>query len=346
MSVSVPTPESLSMDCGLKCDMCNESVNYGDDYIAHLQFAHQIVKNIPFFMDKALKTIKGEKRKIADDDVVTIEEEDVEDSIEGGVDSTFELDPATKSNIERTVENTMDDLFKDIKLMVEGKIPLDVDENSSDTQEDEDPYAADEKIWQSFENLKQIVNNMEFPVELLQQLSSSMKGQREEVENDKTEEPLAELVIPSPPTVENNQDFRRPQETQKNNRTAAKDIPTNLSIPPPTPPANTRKPKPSPKPAPASVNQPNNSKLSPKLPPIKSDQSDLSTASSTGPSSSMQTSFLCPVENCSFSTTKQGMMGGAAASHLSKTHKITGADMKTAAPGKYKFKKVKRETKS
>eukprot|EP00092_Neocalanus_flemingeri_P021901 GFUD01023758.1.p1 GENE.GFUD01023758.1~~GFUD01023758.1.p1 ORF type:complete len:136 (+),score=50.83 GFUD01023758.1:64-471(+) len=135
MSVTVPTLESLSLDCGLKCDMCNESVNYGDDYIAHLQFAHQIVKNIPFFMDKALKTIKG-------------------------------------------------------------------------------------------------------------------------------------------------------------------------------------------------------------------DQSDLSTASSTGPSSSMQTSFLCPVENCIFSTTKQGMMGGAAASHLSKTHKITGADMKTAAPGKYKFKKVKRETKS
>eukprot|EP00092_Neocalanus_flemingeri_P061963 GFUD01074669.1.p1 GENE.GFUD01074669.1~~GFUD01074669.1.p1 ORF type:complete len:146 (+),score=54.75 GFUD01074669.1:62-499(+) len=145
MSVTVPTPESLSMDCGLKCDMCNESVNYGDDYIAHLQFAHQIVKNIPFFMDKALKTIKGEKRKIAD-------------------------------------------------------------------------------------------------------------------------------------------------------------VGTMLS--------------------------------------------DLSTASSTGPSSSMQTSFLCPVENCIFSTTKQGMMGGAAASHLSKTHKITGADMKTAAPGKYKFKKVRRETKS
>ena len=28
--------------------------------------------------------------------------------------------------------------------------------------------AADEKIWQSFENLKEVVNNIEFPVELLQ----------------------------------------------------------------------------------------------------------------------------------------------------------------------------------
>ena len=33
---------------------------------------------------------------------------------------------------------------------------------------DESDNAADEKIWQSFENLKEVVNNIEFPVELLQ----------------------------------------------------------------------------------------------------------------------------------------------------------------------------------
>ena len=73
LKMAVPTPESLSMDCGLKCDMCKESVNYGDDYIAQIQFAHSVTQNIPFFMNKALAKIKGEKRKIAD--VVTIEEE-------------------------------------------------------------------------------------------------------------------------------------------------------------------------------------------------------------------------------------------------------------------------------
>ena len=48
-----------------------------DDYIAHLQFAHSVTQNIPFFMNKALAKIKGEKRKIAD--VVTLEEEEVLD---------------------------------------------------------------------------------------------------------------------------------------------------------------------------------------------------------------------------------------------------------------------------
>ena len=56
-----------------------------------------------------------------------------------------------------------------------------------------------------------------------------------------------------------------------------------------------------------------------------------------------QTCFLCPVENCSFYTTKQGMLDGAAANHLNKTHMITAADMKAAAPGTYKFNKVQGE---
>ena len=118
--MSIPTPESLAIDCNLQCDMCSEPVNYGDDYVAHLQFAHQIVKNIPFFMDKALQAIKGEKRKMVD--VVTLEEEKTdasEEEKEGG----SVIDSATRQKIEKTVEQTMNDLFKDINLMVEGKSP-------------------------------------------------------------------------------------------------------------------------------------------------------------------------------------------------------------------------------
>ena len=47
--MAVPTPESLAMNCEMKCDMCKESVNYGDDYRTHLQFAHSVTNNFPFF---------------------------------------------------------------------------------------------------------------------------------------------------------------------------------------------------------------------------------------------------------------------------------------------------------
>ena len=42
--------------------------------------------------------------------------------------------------------------------MVMDRVPLE--------EVDESDNAADEKIWQSFENLKEVVNNIEFPVEL------------------------------------------------------------------------------------------------------------------------------------------------------------------------------------
>merc|ERR1719470_742798 len=311
------------MDCGLKCDMCKEEVNYGDDYIAHLQFAHSVTQNIPFFMNKALAKIKGEKRKIAD--VVTLEEEESTEEMNEEPkisENTLVFDANTKENIEKTVEKTMDDLFKGIRSLLEGRVPL--EEDVSDNVAEEDPAAADEKIWQSFENLKEVVNNIEFPVELLQHLAASKRSNKEE--NDQTEDTLAELVAP-PVSDDETAHFRRPSFKKK-----SREAPSQMSTP-----TTALKPIPPTKPAPTPLQSqtPGNPT---KLAPVKSDQSDKSSTSNSG-----GTFFLCPVENCKFFTTKQGMLDGAAANHLNKTHKITGADMKAAAPGTYKFNKVKGE---
>ena len=48
--------------------------------------------------------------------------------------------------------------------------------------------------------------------------------------------------------------------------------------------------------------------------------------------------YLCPIPNCNFSTSKEGMKTSKAALHLKKEHKIRAVDMK---PGMYKFSKVK-----
>merc|ERR1711936_399180 len=60
----------------------------------------------------------------------------------------------------------------------------------------------------------------------------------------------------------------------------------------------------------------------------------------------IQTFFICPLETCSFYTSKQGMKGGKAANHLKEVHKVSGEDMKAAGPGAFKFKKVKGEPKA
>ena len=46
--------EDLAFDSGITCDMCNEAVNYGDDYEAHLRIVHNINKNFNFFFNKAM----------------------------------------------------------------------------------------------------------------------------------------------------------------------------------------------------------------------------------------------------------------------------------------------------
>jgi len=316
--MSGPTPESLAMDCGLKCDMCKEEVNYGDDYIAHLQFAHSVTQNIPFFMNKALAKIKGEKRKIAD--VVTLEEESTEEIFDEakGNEVALVLDASTKENIEKTVEKTMDDLFKGIRSLLEGKVPLEEADDSGNV-DDVDPAAADEKIWQSFENLKEVVNKIEFPVELLQQLAASKSSDGEVV--CQSEDTLQELV--APPIVDEQATQMRKLSSKKKSQEASNQVSTpNAAI------AVALKPNPS-------------TKSKAATPPIK--QQSPSNSTKLAPVKSGQSFFLCPVEHCKFFTTKQGMLDGTVANHLNKTHKVTGADMKTAAPGTYKFKKVKGE---
>ena len=340
-----PASDSLAIDCDLKCDMCKESVNYGDDYVAHLQFAHSVTQNIPFFMKKALDQIKGEKkRKI--DAVVTLEEESSTDEVGSGMISdatpsseTFLLDDNTKQRIEKTVEKTMDELFKGIKLMVEGKVPLEDYDASNLDDADTDPNTADERIWQSFEDLKETVNNIEFPPELLRQLAAPV------IESN---EGIGSISVPSAsenigpifekedmsrknkrPSIQN-QNHR--DETNKSHKTSRSKSPVAMSL--------------SSQSQFSSFNDSISSSVeseptgSQHLDPVKTDRSDNSSSSRSG-----QTFFICPLSQCNFFTTKQGMRDGAAANHLNKAHKITGSDMKNASPGTYKFNKVKGEPK-
>ena len=62
----------------LTCDMCSQSVQYGDDYVSHLQIVHGITKNFGFFLQKSLQNIKGARKRKAE--CITLEEDDEEDS--------------------------------------------------------------------------------------------------------------------------------------------------------------------------------------------------------------------------------------------------------------------------
>jgi len=339
MKMSGPTPESLAIDCELKCAMCKESVNYGDDYITHLQLAHSVTQNIPFFLDKALK-VKNEKRKKPAEDIVTLEEDvsypeapmEKSDYQENDADDEpIELDDATKKRIEKTVEATMDELFKDLKLMIEGKLPIDSNEDANSLGEEEmDPYAADQKIWQSFEDLKNKISTLEFPPEILQQFYKPQSAEEESPtvfgQTGKSSSGKGEGDMNN----SSKRNWSKASSVKRKEKGPGAVKATNLNL---------------------SDRDVSTSKTQENRPPSVRQEDSLSgkqensarPENSQKPTGTKQTFFICPIENCQFSTTKQGMLDGDAANHLSKTHKITGAAMKAAKPGAYKFKKVKGE---
>ena len=58
--------EDLAPDSGLQCELCHETVNYGDAYVTHLKIIHNIHKNYSFFLSKAKDSIKGGNKRKGD----------------------------------------------------------------------------------------------------------------------------------------------------------------------------------------------------------------------------------------------------------------------------------------
>ena len=350
--------EDLAFDSGLQCDMCSESVNYGEDYIAHLKIVHSINKNFNFFLNKAKETIKGGQKRKAD--VITLSDEE-EEEISNGPDgsNTPQIDEDVKKRIETVVEKTFQDMLDPIKKLLEGKVTLET-ENLSIEDFDEDPGAADEKIWEAFNKLKMSINNLEFPEEVLQSLNNP---QRDEPEDEET---LQETVqTKNRQSAKKDEKFKHPSSnTQKSawpQRKGSKmspNLPDNKSKPTTVtggsakdsgknskPPASSQKTQARPGTArsiPRKANAP--ASTAKVASPAKSDMSARSGTSSEASSPKTRaTRYCCPLKDCTFSIDKAGLLGGEAASHISKIHKVTAEAMKTAPKGYYKFKKVKAE---
>ena len=166
--------ESLAMDCQLNCDMCDALVNYGDDYVTHLQIVHGITKNYNFFLNKALQNIKGTAKRKAE--CITLEEDDEDnDEDEPAPTNINQLNPKVKERLQEAVTKTMEELLEPIRNLLDGKVPLDSEALPDDINED--PFASDEKIWESFNKLKNTINNLEFPKEVIDSIINDVPFQ-------------------------------------------------------------------------------------------------------------------------------------------------------------------------
>merc|ERR1712025_1133352 len=173
-----------------KCEMCDKEVIPGDDYRIHLELEHTVKSGFAGFQSRLLQNIKRNQETEVEPEVVdiisddddddctleerseTVENIDDEDHVEpDDIQLGQSVDPSQKDKIEKSVKNTLDSLFKNVKGMIDGTIPVD---NGSEADRNNmtaaDLQAEEDALWESFANLKQIISSLEFPMEILENI--------------------------------------------------------------------------------------------------------------------------------------------------------------------------------
>jgi len=162
--------DRFSFEDNIKCINCGEQVNYGDDYEVHLRIAHNISKNFPYYMKKALEEKKFRKgtRKAP-----TVETVDIEDDkkVKGTEEEEDEIkEKLHLDKVAEAVEQSLAKNLADIVDMCEGKVTLDFEEEEFDDGID---YEAE--LWKAFDDLENLNKETKVPEMLTKKILSGLK---------------------------------------------------------------------------------------------------------------------------------------------------------------------------
>ena len=315
--------EKLSFSSGDFCEICNESVNYGDDYTVHLKEVHK-AKNIARFQVRLRDRIKSKKKRkdveivdinlSDDDDECTLTEGpkavDEEQALEQ--DNVYQCsDPALQGEIEKSLKISMDSLFKNVKGIINGTILVDnVIEAECNTG---DAKLAERKLQEQFASLKHKIMSLELPAGLQGGIVESKRNRENMVVSNPSEpkkKPSKKDLKESNDVsamVDKNSAFKKPITKLQNTNFEDKEkitktkhleneklktlAPSPVSLVPSRPP----------------------------LTPIQSDRLGKSDGSNSS-NGSARTLYLCPLKPCGYTAIRKEMNDGEAAKHLEKVH--------------------------
>ena len=159
--------DNLKMDC----ELCQEVVIYGDDYMIHLKEAHGIKKNFAKFLDKKIKT-NGEKRK-AEEEVINIDDDDDEEDtamISQDEEETLrerDIPAEVKKMVEEKVSSVMRNLLAPLYDIL-------AEYSEEDTAPPTSPFTSDlpedEELLEEFNKISRAFDDLKFPEEVIRDL--------------------------------------------------------------------------------------------------------------------------------------------------------------------------------
>ena len=162
--------DNLKMDC----ELCDEIVFYGDDYINHLKEVHGTKKNFQKYLGKIDEKIKknGEKRK-AEEEVIDIDDDDdeedtamisqEEDEKLGEREIPADVKKMLGEKVSSAMRNVLAPLYDILAEYSEEDLAPQTRPTTSDLPEDEELLEEFNKISRAFDGLK-------FPEEVIRNL--------------------------------------------------------------------------------------------------------------------------------------------------------------------------------
>ena len=136
----------------LTCEFCGADVGSEDGYRSHLKLVHNLMKNIPLFIARAVKKTSEVKKTI--EEITIDDDDDIEDEV-----------PVSEETIDIKIENQISDfvqdLFKDLNVMIDGILPEDLDVKDIKEEVKETNYS--QEISSCFDELRSFVENLEIP---------------------------------------------------------------------------------------------------------------------------------------------------------------------------------------
>ena len=166
----------------LTCEFCGADVGSEDGYRSHLKLVHNLMKNIPLFIARAVKKT-SEVKKTIEEITIDDDDDDIEDQVEDKVSVSEET---SDIKIENQISDFVQDLFKDLNVMIDGILPEDLDVKDIKEEVKETNYS--QEISSCFDELRSFVENLEIPSDF---------SLEEFLTNDKSVKPE---LYSSPPT--------------------------------------------------------------------------------------------------------------------------------------------------
>ena len=165
-----------------RCEFCGDEIINAEDYSNHLMIVHNMMKSIDQIVERLNKPINNTQG--SDDEIEIIElndDDDDEDNIPREM-SSSRNDIDNQLEIQKLMEETAREMFKDLHLMLDGILPDITDEEKQEIENLKDiKIEIPSELTDCFDELSSIVNNFEIPKDYFQQKLSSISLENDDI---------------------------------------------------------------------------------------------------------------------------------------------------------------------